>query len=71
VTFSSSSYPSRDPARSTQLRPGIVRRMLEPLIPHLLTGRLQLVLPNGEVIDRRGADSGPDATLTLQRWRGL
>jgi cyclopropane-fatty-acyl-phospholipid synthase len=45
--------------------------MLEPLIPHLLTGRLQLVLPNGEVIDRRGADSGPDATLTLQRWRGL
>jgi cyclopropane-fatty-acyl-phospholipid synthase len=71
VTFSSSSYPSRDSARSARLRPGIVCRFLEQLLPHLHNGRLQLVLPSGEVIERRGAGSGPEATLTLQRWRGL
>jgi cyclopropane-fatty-acyl-phospholipid synthase len=34
-------------------------------------GRLQLTLPNGEIIERHGTIPGPDAIMTAHRWRGL
>ena len=43
--------------------------MLERMLPHLHAGRLQLTLPGGETIERRGADPGPEAALVLHRWR--
>jgi cyclopropane-fatty-acyl-phospholipid synthase len=32
---------------------------------------LQLTLPNGELIERRGDAPGPDAAMVVHRWRGL
>jgi cyclopropane-fatty-acyl-phospholipid synthase len=43
-----------------------------PALPH---GHLQVTLPNGDVIVRRGQEpgqhSGPDAAMAFHRWRGL
>jgi cyclopropane-fatty-acyl-phospholipid synthase len=41
------------------------------MLPHLHDGRLQLTLPGGETIERRGRSPGPEAALVLRRWRAL
>ena len=33
--------------------------------------KLQLTLPNGDIIERHGSIPGPDAAMTVHRWRGL
>ena len=50
---------------------GPLGRLIDRSIPALHSGRLQLVLPNSEVIERRGRNSGPDAKLCANRWRAL
>jgi cyclopropane-fatty-acyl-phospholipid synthase len=52
-------------------RQGILCRLVEGVIPALPAGRLRLVLPNGETIERRGEAAGPDAVMTLHRWHAL
>jgi hypothetical protein len=44
---------------------------VERLLPSLQVGRLQIALPSGEVIDRRTDGPGPEAMITLNRWRAL
>jgi cyclopropane-fatty-acyl-phospholipid synthase len=71
LTFSSQSYRSHDPAEETHLPHGIAAQLTDRLLPQLQTGRLHLVLPDGRTIVRRGAQAGPEATLTIRRWRAL
>jgi cyclopropane-fatty-acyl-phospholipid synthase len=46
-------------------------RLVDRAIPAMPAGRLQLTLPNGEIIERHGTVPGPDAIMTAHRWRGL
>ena len=46
-------------------------RIIDRAIPAMPAGRLQLTLPNGEIIERHGTIPGPDASMTAHRWRGL
>jgi cyclopropane-fatty-acyl-phospholipid synthase len=52
-------------------RDSLARRVVERLLPSLQAGRLQIALPSGEVIDRRTDQPGPEAVITLNRWRAL
>jgi cyclopropane-fatty-acyl-phospholipid synthase len=52
-------------------RRGLVCRLVDHAVPTLPTGRLQLTLPNGETIERRGDRPGPEAAMAVHRWRGL
>jgi cyclopropane-fatty-acyl-phospholipid synthase len=58
-------------ARSIRRRRSILCRLVDRALPALPAGHLQLTLPNGEVIERRGKLAGPDAAITVHRWRGL
>ncbi len=71
MTFSSPSYEADDPAEEIHLPHGLSARLLDRFLPPLQAGRLHLVLPDGRSITRRGAEPGPEATLTIRRWRGL
>lgn len=46
-------------------------RLVERAVPVLRTGRLRLILPSGEIVDRCGRDPGPAAVLQAHRWRAL
>jgi len=46
-------------------------RLLEDALPALAAGRLKIMLPNGRTIERRGAADGPEAVMTLHRWRAV
>jgi cyclopropane-fatty-acyl-phospholipid synthase len=46
-------------------------RLVATLAPHLKSGRLALILPDGERITFVGTEPGPDALLHLRRWRVL
>jgi cyclopropane-fatty-acyl-phospholipid synthase len=50
---------------------GLATRLTNSLIPDLRKGRLTLVLPNGDRIERQGADPGPEARIEVRHWRGL
>jgi cyclopropane-fatty-acyl-phospholipid synthase len=71
MTMASPTFADDDrsnPARGYSSRLG---RLVDRALPALSAGRLQLVLPNGEMITRCGDDPGPEATLSIHRWRGL
>ena len=55
----------------TSAHQGILCRIIDRAIPAMPAGRLQLTLPNGEIIERHGMLPGPDAAMTAHRWRGL
>ena len=46
-------------------------RVVDRTLPMMPAGRLQLTLPNGEIIERHGECAGPDASIVVHRWRGL
>jgi cyclopropane-fatty-acyl-phospholipid synthase len=50
---------------------GLLCRLADRAVPALSVGRLRLVLPNGETLERRGEATGPDATMVVRRWRAL
>jgi cyclopropane-fatty-acyl-phospholipid synthase len=56
---------------SRKPRPGLLCRLVDRAIPALPAGRLRLILPNGETIERCGEAAGPDATIEVHRWRAL
>jgi len=65
-------------SRSLATKPGKIRkrrsmicRLVDRALPILPVGHLLLTLPNGEVIERRGEQDGPEAAISVQRWRGL
>jgi cyclopropane-fatty-acyl-phospholipid synthase len=71
MTMASQTFADGDPSRRARRNSSLVARLVDRALPALPAGRLHLVLPNGEVIARRGDDPGPEATLSLHRWRGL
>lgn len=66
----SSATPSLS-QESARPRLGLLGRAVDRALPRLRTGRLQLTLPNGAVIERRGAPAGPEAVMIVHRWRAL
>lgn len=46
-------------------------RLLSRALPKLETGRLSILLPNGQPILLSGVQDGPEATLTIHCWRGV
>jgi cyclopropane-fatty-acyl-phospholipid synthase len=71
MTMASSTFAGDDPSRRARGRLGLIARLVDRALPAFFVGRLRLVLPNGEVIERRGGAPGPEATLSVRRWRGL
>ncbi|MGJ7578721.1 class I SAM-dependent methyltransferase [Variovorax sp. RHLX14] len=50
---------------------GPLRRLLGRLLQGVNCGALSVELPNGERVEGRGALPGPNASVTLHRWRPL
>jgi cyclopropane-fatty-acyl-phospholipid synthase len=71
MSLASSRSSDRNPAHSRDSRLSLAGRLVDQALPALQAGRLRLVLPNGETIERRGGEPGPDATLCTHRWRAL
>ena len=69
VTPAGPSLEPRDAKMSA--RRGVLSRIIDRAIPAMPAGRLQLTLPNGDIIERHGNIPGPDAAMTVHRWRGL
>jgi cyclopropane-fatty-acyl-phospholipid synthase len=66
-----SSYTDDNRWRRFGTRLSFIGRLLNRAIPALNAGQLQLVLPNGDVVRRRGNNPGPDATLRAHSWRAF
>ncbi|GAB5389131.1 MAG: cyclopropane-fatty-acyl-phospholipid synthase family protein [Alphaproteobacteria bacterium] len=45
--------------------------LLSPILKSITIGRLTLTLPNGTVLSVQGAHPGPDAQVTLHRYRAI
>ena len=69
MTPAGPSLEPRDAKKSA--RRGVLSRIIDRAIPAMPAGRLQLTLPNGDIIERHGNIPGPDAAMTVHRWRGL
>lgn len=48
-----------------------LRRMLARLLRGVRCGAISLVLPDGQRIEAHGTHTGPQASITLHRWRAL
>ncbi len=57
--------------RARSFDPNAPWRLLSRALPKLETGRLSILLPNGQPILLSGAPDGPEATLTIHCWRGV
>jgi cyclopropane-fatty-acyl-phospholipid synthase len=49
----------------------VLTRLVDRALPALPAGHLQLTLPNGEIVERRGDHDGPDAAMVVHRWRAF
>jgi cyclopropane-fatty-acyl-phospholipid synthase len=49
----------------------LLSRLVDRALPALPFGHLQLTLPNGDTIERRGDRDGPDAAMVMHRWRAF
>jgi cyclopropane-fatty-acyl-phospholipid synthase len=49
----------------------LLKRIPEKFLPHFHCGRLKIVLPSQEFIERQGDKPGPQAILKVHRWRAL
>ncbi len=68
--MSRSASLSRDTMPRTR-RAGAVMRTVQRWLAHLHNGSLTLVLPDGQTIEHKGTEPGPQAQLTLHCWRPL
>jgi len=50
---------------------GIGARIVGRMLCGLRSGRLRVTLPSGTVIDKTGAEPGPEAAIVIHRWRML
>ena len=70
MTFANTSFPHDGRFPGTR-RLGLISRLIDRAVPALQYGRLQLRLPNGDIIERYGSNGGPHAVLRANRWRAL
>ena len=52
-------------------RYGLGQRLAALIMPQLQRGHLRLIMPSGELIERRGEGPGTGATIMFRRWRGV
>lgn len=71
MTFANPSLAAKDRTPRVAGRRRLMDRLVDRALPTAAAGRLQMVLPDGAIIERNGAAAGPDAAITLRRWRGL
>ena len=71
MTFSNPSYGTGDSAEEIHSPHGLPARLVDRLLPQLQAGRLRFILPDRRTITRHGTQAGPEATVTIRRWRGL
>lgn len=50
---------------------GIAVYLLRYLASVLRCGRITIITPSKEIIEHRGSEPGPDATLVLHKWRAI
>lgn len=50
---------------------GLAGRLLLRLLRNIRHGRLRIALPSGAVIEKIGAEPGPEAVIVIRRWRML
>ncbi|NLR97098.1 class I SAM-dependent methyltransferase [Rhizobium sp. P38BS-XIX] len=50
---------------------GWAGKIIDRLFGTIAYGRLRLVLPAGQIIEKRGRHHGPEASITICRWRML
>jgi len=50
---------------------GLAGRLLLRLLRNIRHGRLRIALPSGAVIEKIGAEPGPEAVIAIRRWRML
>lgn len=50
---------------------GLGARLVNRMLRGLRCGRLRIVLPSGAVLEKSGAETGPEATIVIHRWRML
>ena len=63
--------PAADGRPASPPRRKFISWLFDRALPELEAGHLQLVLPNGHVIERHGAKPGPDARMEILRWQAL
>ncbi len=63
--------PSAYCGRVSPPRLKFISWLFDRALPEIEAGHLQLVLPNGHVIERQGAKPGPDARMEILNWRAL
>ena len=71
MTSAGPSFSTERRDAKVSARRGVLCRIIDRAIPAMPAGRLQLTLPNGEIIERHGTLPGPDAIMIAHRWRGL
>jgi cyclopropane-fatty-acyl-phospholipid synthase len=71
MTLASPSYSGDHRIPRVDCRLGWAGRLLDRALPALQAGRLQIVLPDGAVVVRHGREPGPEAKLSVQKWRAL
>ena len=70
MTYANTSFP-HDGGFPGTCRLSLMGRLIDRAVPALQYGRLQLRLPNGDIIERHGSSGGPHAVLRANRWRAL
>lgn len=66
--FDDFSRSSLNVSRHTD-RLGLAGRLLLRLLNNVRYGRLRVILPSGPMIEKIGAEPGPDAVIIMRRWR--
>jgi cyclopropane-fatty-acyl-phospholipid synthase len=58
-------------ASETRKLRGFGTRIVERLLSDVRYGKLRVTLPSGAVIEKQGAEPGPEAIISVHRWRML
>ena len=71
MTMQSRPYAKQRRPHAISYVQALAQKALEQMLPPFQSGALSVQLPSGHLIDRRAAGAGPQAALSLARWRAL
>ena len=63
-------HPAVD-LRTSRRKAGLAGRVLDRLLGNVRHGRIRVTLPSGAVVEKIGAEPGPEASMVVLRWRAL